>query len=223
MNEVTNRFINAIERLILDGKDKSERQIVLKLGMRQAQLSDAKRGSINVPKKYIDALQKEYFVNSTYIHTGEGDFYLPDNSDTEVEPTIRYAEKRGLPFYGIDFQTGVQLVISKQIQPSFYIDYLAFNDCDFYVNNNSSAMLPTVAIGDKIALKKVSNWKDNLKSGLIYGVITNNDENYLCRVKTGSNSDFVLMFDNSAEQPIELNTSDIRAVYRVKGGIKEYV
>ncbi|MBB6109767.1 hypothetical protein SAMN05421821_105185 [Mucilaginibacter lappiensis] len=148
-------------------------------------------------------------------------------SDTPItnNPSIN-KENKGVPYFDIDFIGGFDLVFnSHQVNPSFYIDFLPFNDADYWVNVTGKSMGPLIAHGDIIALKEVKEWKRFLLEGEIYAILTDNGFRTVKIIGKGPDNDhFMLIPYNKSEdynpQPIPKDV--ITHVFRVKGAIKKF-
>lgn len=154
---------------------------------------------------------------------------FPENStfplDHKNTPTAN-TENKGVPYYDIDFMGGFDLVFnSQQIQPSFYIDFLPFNDCDCWINVTGKSMGPMIAHGDIVGLKKVDNWKRFLLEGEIYAVITDNGFRTIKMLGAGPDKEHytLIPYNKSDEyQPQVIPKDVITHIFRVKGNIKKF-
>lgn len=142
-----------------------------------------------------------------------------------ITPTTN-TDNRGVPYYDIDFMGGFDLVFnSQQIQPSFYIDFLPFNDCDCWINVTGKSMGPLIAHGDIVSLKRVDNWQRFLLEGEIYGVVTDNGFRTIKMIGAGPDKEhYTLIPYNKSEEykPQVIPKEVISHVFRVKGNIKKF-
>lgn len=135
-------------------------------------------------------------------------------------------EKKGVPYYDVDFIGGFDLVYdSRIINPSFYIDFLPFNDADCWINVTGKSMGPLIAHGDIVALKEVQDWTTFLLEGEIYAVVTKNGFRTIKIIGEGKDEDHYTLIpynksDNYKSQQIP--RSVITHVFRVKGAIKKF-
>ena len=135
-------------------------------------------------------------------------------------------ENKGVPYYDVDFMGGFDLVFNDQaVQPSFYIDFLPFNDCDCWINVSGKSMGPLIAHGDIVGLKIVDNWRRFLLEGEIYAVITDNGFRTIKMLGAGPDKDhYTLIPYNKSEEykPQVIPKDVITHIFRVKGNIKKF-
>lgn len=135
-------------------------------------------------------------------------------------------DNKGVPYYDIDFMGGFDMIFNdQQVQPSFYIDFLPFNDCDCWINVTGKSMGPLIAHGDIVGLKKVDNWKRFLLEGEIYAIITDNGFRTIKMIGAGHDKDhYTLIPYNKSEEykPQTIPKDVITHIFRVKGNIKKF-
>lgn len=152
----------------------------------------------------------------------------PENSKFPYENTTptTNTDKKGVPYYDIDFMGGFDLVFnSQQVQPSFYIDFLPFNDCDCWINVTGKSMGPLIAHGDIVGLKQVADWQRFLLEGEIYAIITDNGFRTIKMLGAGPDRDsYTLIPYNKSEEykPQVIPKDVITHIFRVKGNIKKF-
>lgn len=134
--------------------------------------------------------------------------------------------KKGVPYYDVDFIGGYDLIFNEQIiNPTFYIDFLPFNDADCWINVTGKSMGPLIAHGDIVALKKVENWQRFLLEGEIYAIVTDNGFRTIKMVGAGPDKDHYMLipYNKSPDyQPQPIPKDVITHVFRVKGAIKKF-
>lgn len=82
-------------------------------------------------------------------------------------------KKTGVPYYDVDFIGGFDLVLNDQTRnPTYYIDFPAYNKADAWANITGHSMEPLISHGDIIALKKIEDWPNYILYGEVYGIIT---------------------------------------------------
>ncbi|MCX2484512.1 XRE family transcriptional regulator [Pedobacter sp. MR2016-24] len=145
--------------------------------------------------------------------------------DQSSIPTFNNSRK-GVPYYDIDFVGGFDLVFNNtQVNPAFYIDFLPFNDADYWVNVSGKSMGPLIAHGDIVALKQVNDWKRFLLEGEIYAIITDNGFRTIKMIGSCEDKDsFMLIPYNKSEdyKPQLIPKEVITHIFRVKGAIKKF-
>jgi len=159
-------------------------------------------------------------LNTKLTYTENSTFPL-----TKELPTTN-TKKQGVPYYDIDFMGGFDLVFnSQQVQPSFYIDFLPFNDCDCWINVTGKSMGPLIAHGDIVSLKRVPDWQRFLLEGEIYGVVTDNGFRTIKMIGAGPDKEhYTLIPYNKSDEykPQVIPKEVITHIFRVKGNIKKF-
>lgn len=233
MKTPTEHTLEALERLKKTHRVKSDRQFCRAIGLDTGQFSRIKSGLESLPDRYIDIISDQYNINKKYILFGEGNVFNEkteeelhsQSADLKKQPSIN-KESKGVPYYDVDFIGGFDIVLnSQQVRPAFYIDFMPFNDADYYVNVTGKSMGPLIAHGDIVALQKVEDWKSFLLEGEIYAVVTNNGFRtikIIGRGETPENYTLIPYNKNGdyKEQPIPKNV--ITHIFRVKGAMKRF-
>lgn len=139
-------------------------------------------------------------------------------------PLISSDSRKGVPYYDIDFIGGFDLVYQNQIaNPSYYIDFLPFNNADYWINVTGKSMGPLIAHGDIVALKEVKDWQSFLLMGDIYAIITKNDLRTIKILEAGSDKDhYTLVPYNEKHKSQEIPKKVITHVFKVIGCIKKF-
>lgn len=162
----------------------------------------------------------KYFTNGTYSDKTE-----KSSGNNLSNPSIN-SQNKGVPYYDIDFVGGFDLVFNNnQVNPAFYIDFLPFNDADYWVNVSGKSMGPLIAHGDIVALKKVEDWQTFLLEGEIYAVITNNGFRTIKMIGQGVDKDHytLIPYNKSGDyKPQQIPKYVITHIFRVKGAIKKF-
>jgi signal peptidase I len=158
------------------------------------------------------------------IDLGDGRTIGDPRSKSQILPSVNQ-EQKGVPYFDVDFIGGFDLVFNNQVQPSYYIDFLPFNDVDAWINVTGKSMGPLIAHGDIVALKKIDDWQSFLLQGEIYAIITSNGFRTIKILGKGENEDeFMLIPYNKSEEfkPQPIPKSIITHVFKVKGAIKKF-
>lgn len=147
----------------------------------------------------------------------------PVPADNTHAPTLN-RDKTGVPYYDIDFMGGFDMVYDSQtVNPSYYIDFMPFNNADYWINVTGKSMGPLIAHGDIVALKKVDDWQSFLLMGDIYAIVTNNNLRTIKMLEEGKDDDHYLLVpynDKHRKQNIPKNV--ITHVFKVIGCIKKF-
>lgn len=211
-----------------------------KLGVKQNTISVLEKDGSNVTESIKMILKSSFDININWLETGEGEMIANnlaiDSTKQAVgsnnEPYINKlpnlnTDKRGVPYYDIDFVGGFDVMENSQLlNPTYYIDFLPFNDSDCWLNVTGKSMGPLIAHGDIVALKEVHDWKTFLLEGEIYAVVTHNGFRtikIIGRDVTNNDNYLLIPYNKNGDyhpQPIPKNV--ITKVYRVKGAIKKF-
>lgn len=144
-------------------------------------------------------------------------------SNTFQKPSIN-EDRRGVPYYDVDFIGGYDLLINDQtVNPLYYIDFFPYNDADCWLNVTGKSMGPLIAHGDIVALKEVQGWQEFLLEGEIYAIVTKNGFRTIKIIGPGPDSDhYMLEPYNKEYKPQPIPKKIITRIFRVKGALKKF-
>ena len=154
--------------------------------------------------------------NIDYLLNGEGTLLLD-----KVEPVRYVDERKGIPYFNVDFAAGFNIMENDQTTlPAYYIDFRPYNDCDCWCNAHGNSMYPTIASGDIVAMKEIKDFQ-YLINGEIYGIVTTNGLRTIKRIRDNGKT-ITLIPDNKsvAEQTIPKNL--LAKVFLIKGCLKKF-
>lgn len=168
----------------------------------------------------------EFSPEETYSDPVHGVGYVPPTAPIEAQthekPEVNY-ERKGAPYYNVDFIGGFDLVYNNQtINPDYYIDFEPYNKPGVvWCNITGHSMEPELNNGDFIAMKEMCSPIQYLPAGEIYGIITE-DYRTVKRIRMSDRKDFVRLIPTNkspeyAEQEIPVEM--IRKVYAVLGSM----
>lgn len=108
--------------------------------------------------------------------------------------------------------------------PTFYIDYEHFNDCNAYIPVVGDSMYPQYCAGEIVAVKQIFNF-DVIQWGEAYLIVTNSNANDLRTIKQihycEDESKIILRASNpNFKGDTKINKEDIRSLFIIKGKIK---
>lgn len=182
---------------------------------------DIKAGKCGISKDLATKIQDKYFnVNMSWLLTGEGEMLKTDDN----LPMINY-ERRGVPYYDVDFIGGFDLVVNDQsTNPNYYIDCRPYNDATCWVNVTGHSMEPGLCSGDMVALKQVSIWSEFLLLGEIYAIVTDDFRTIKMITKSDHEDCYRLVPLNKSPEYHEQDLPKrlIRNIFKVQGSIKRY-
>ena len=164
-----------------------------------------------------------YRVRKGWLVDGEGQkFRLPDEVLETIPARRSYDTRVGRPYYNVDFAMGFDPSVNDQtVNPEYMIDFAPYNRCDCWCNAMGNSMYPTIAHGDKIAIKEVRDPQTCLISGDIYAIVTTNELRTIKRVR--DNGDTITLIPDNKDYPEQtIPKSLILKVYKVMGSVKMF-
>lgn len=159
-------------------------------------------------------------VNKEWLVTGEGEMLKVDNADL---PTINY-EKRGVPYFDVDFIGGFDIVLNDQtINPLYYIDFKQYNAADYWVNVSGHSMSPEVSNGDMVAIKELNDWPLHLLYGEMYALVTTENRTIKYVRKSNKGDDYLRLVPVNTEKYDEqdIPANIVSKVFKVLGCAKK--
>lgn len=182
-------------------------------------LSTGYVGNIRVsiqPDKINNIAHRFPELNTGWLLTGEGEM-LKNNS---IIPIINY-EKKGVPYFDVDFIGGFDLMANDQsANANYFIDFKEYNKSDYWVNITGHSMEPLISHGDMIAIRQIYDWATFMLYGEIYGIVTN-EYRTVKRVRKGSTPDTLRLIPLNPEyDEQEIPKSIVIAVFQVQGCTK---
>ena len=164
-----------------------------------------------------------YRVRKGWLVDGEGQKYrLPDEVLETIPARRSYDVRVGVPYYNVDFAMGYDMLTNDQtVNPDYMIDFEPYNKCQAWFNATGNSMYPTIASGDKIAIKEVRDPKSCLISGEIYAIVTTNELRTIKRVR--DDGDTITLIPDNKDYPEQTISKDlILKVFKVMGSVKMF-
>lgn len=159
-------------------------------------------------------------LDPVWVFTGEGEMLKP-----VVSPAINY-ERKGSPYYDIDFIGGFDLVLNNQtINPEYYIDFEPYNKPGvMWCNITGHSMEPAINHGDIIAIKEVQDWESYISFGEIYAIVTKNQMRTVKKIRKGNTTErYRLVPINTVDyDEQEIEKDKISKVFEVLGCMKRF-
>ena len=164
-----------------------------------------------------------YRVRKGWLVDGElPKFRLPDEV-LETIPARRSHDRHvGIPYYNVDFSMGFDQIVNDQtMTPEYLIDFAPYNKCECWCNATGNSMYPTIAHGDKIAIKEVRDPQTCLISGEIYAIVTTNNLRTIKRIR--DNGDTITLIPDNKDFPEQtISKVLILRVFKVMGCVKMF-
>jgi len=144
-------------------------------------------------------------------------------SPTEEDTYATNQKGIGVPYFDVDFTLGFDLIENDQtVNPEYHINFPQYNSADCWVNATGKSMSPLIDHGDKVAIRRVVDWAENILYGETYAIITD-DFRTIKKIRKSPKGDDYLRFvpENTAEfDDQDVHKQTIRGVYRVLGCAK---
>ena len=164
-----------------------------------------------------------YKVRKSWLVDGDGPkFRLPEEVLETIPARCSYDVHVGKPYYNVDFEMGFDMIINDQTtNPEYMVNFSPYNKCDCWCNATGNSMYPTIAQGDKIAIKEVRDPQSCLISGDIYAIVTTNELRTIKRVK--DNGDTITLIPDNKDFPEQTISKELLLrVFKVLGSVKTF-
>ena len=124
----------------------SVNSFALNIGLKRSEnLYQIKKGNNGISRDLATLITTKYpSVSKAWLLTGEGEMF--------VEQVAASASQAGVPYYGMDILAAVDETVLPS--PQFYISIPIFDNCDIAAQNIGTAMLPEIAPGAIVILKR---------------------------------------------------------------------
>ena len=186
----------------------SVNSFALNIGLKRSEnLYQIKKGNNGISRDLATLITTKYpSVSKAWLLTGEGEMF--------VEQVAASASQAGVPYYGMDSLAAVDETVLPS--PQFYISIPIFDNCDIAAQNIGTAMLPEIAPGAIVILKR---WNvESIVPGESYLVVTEQFKG-IRTIRAGSNPSELLLLPANTQQydPIVIGKSDIVKLFIVQG------
>ena len=217
--EITQRINELIQK-----SEKTIRRFAIDSKIDPSAFDKKTKGKLVWTIKDVNKISQNMKIRKGWLLDGEGEMCIaPDEFLEEIPavPSRSYNAHVGVPYYNVDFSMGYDLMVNDQTTNCDYmINFTPYNKCDAWCNATGNSMLPTIASGDIIALKKINDFHF-LISGEIYAIVTINDLRTIKRVKDNGKT-ITLIPDNKDYPEQTIDKHDIRMVFQVMGSMKKF-
>lgn len=215
---LTERFLKSMEeyhitayRMKIDGVINTSQIITkIKKGLQQP--------SPQTLKNYCST----YGINMSWIISGEGQMKSKVGAaDNQSAVTVG-----GVPAYNADFERVVRAKESgEMLEPAYTIALPYFNDADFWCFASSTELAPNIRLGDCLAMKKLTTWREYFPNDIICGVVMKDHVviRRLRSVATDENKVMLLPVGDLDAVEGEVVPKDlVTDLYQVVGSIRNY-
>lgn len=168
--EVSNRFIEAYERLLSDGLVASKKDFASNVGVSPSMITEISKGRSSVGTSSIQNIVLLYGISGEWLLTGKGNMLKEEGKEDASAPVVSYNPKVGQPYYNVDFLGGFSEVYNSQVSvPDRNIIVPGFERANLWCNVTGHSMEPKINHGDIIALRPCT--LDDIQYGEIYAVV----------------------------------------------------
>lgn len=197
----------------------TQKQVGSALGISCQYINAVVKGRKGIGKAKAVELQKMFGVSAGWLLTGDGEMYAQEK-EQQVNVPVQ-SKTAGKPYYNVDFRLGFDVLLNDQTQnPDYLIDFPPYNDCDCWCNAYGNSMYPTIASGDIVALKRITDIS-YLINGEIYAIVTSNGLRTIKRIRDNGTT-FTLIADNKEVGDQNIPKEMVTHVFLVRGTIKMF-
>ena len=219
--EVSNRFIEAYERLLSDGLVTSKKEFASSVGVSPSMVTEISKGRSSVGTSAIQNIVLLYGISGEWLLTGKGNMLKEEGKEDASAPVVSYDPKVGQPYYNVDFLGGFSEVYNSQVSvPDRNIIVPGFDRAKLWCNVTGHSMEPKINHGDIIALRPCT--LDDIQYGEIYAVVLDTIRTIKI-LRKGSSKDslrYVPINPNFDEQ--EFAVKRIINIFEVIGSISKF-
>lgn len=188
-------------------------EIAQRMNVTKAYVNSIFSGRKNIGRSTAKKFSDIYGLSETWLLTGEGSMLK--------EPGFN-----GVPEYDKDFSCGNAVMYNDSAASVVgSLSMAEYANATAIVRATGNSMHPLISSGDKVIIKEVENWPENIIYGQIYGVETDGDIRTIKRVRRSSEEGIVILepvnkdeYDNT---PIQ--AAQITKMWLVLGCIKQFV
>ena len=212
MEKVTKGLTNWLSSEGMTQKDVAE-----KLGVSEQFVNALFNGRREFGKKTANDWQKLFGLSASWLRTGEGKMLADDEAVDNTD---------AIPEYDIDFSCGNAVMYADGSAPIVgSVRMPEYAGASAIVRATGSSMHPLISSGDKVIIKEIHNWAENIIYGQIYGIETEGGVRTIKRIRRAKEHGTIILEPiNKAEfddTPIRADT--ITKMWLVMGCIKQFV
>ena len=224
-NEVSNRFIEAYEKLLSEGCVTDKKTFAAKIGISPSMVTEIYKGRSSVGTTAIQNIVLSYNVSPEWLLTGNGPMLksLSEDSPANPEPIVSYDPNIGVPYFDVDFTAGFNLIFNDQtVNPTANIVVYGFERASVWCNVTGDSMYPKICHGDMIALRECR--PDDVLYGEIYAVVLDNIRTVkiLRKAKDPTMLRFIPINTEKYDEQ-EFEKSRIIRIFEVLGNISRFI
>lgn len=188
----------------------TQQSIANELHVSKAYINALFTGRTSIGKSTARKLSELYGISESWLLTGEG--------------AISKYDGNGIPGYDVDFSCGnaVMYTDSTAIVGTLWMS--EYENATAIVRATGNSMHPLISSGDKVIIKEVENWAENIIFGQIYGIETDGDIRTIKRVRRSSEEGIIILEPINKEEydSTPIKAAHITRMWLVLGCIKQF-
>ena len=188
----------------------TQQSIANELHVSKAYINALFTGRTSIGKSTARKLSELYGISESWLLTGEG--------------AIAKYDGNGIPEYDVDFSCGNAVMYTDSTAIVGTLSMSEYANATAIVRATGNSMHPLISSGDKVIIKEVENWAENIIFGQIYGIETDGDIRTIKRVRRSSEEGIIILEPINKEEydATPIQPAHITRMWLVLGCIKQF-
>ena len=188
----------------------TQQSIANELHVSKAYINALFTGRTSIGKSTARKLSELYGISESWLLTGEG--------------AIAKYDGNGIPEYDVDFSCGNAVMYTDSTAIVGTLSMSEYANATAIVRATGNSMHPLISSGDKVIIKEVDNWAENIIFGQIYGIETDGDIRTIKRVRRSSEEGIIILEPINKEEydSTPIKAAHITRMWLVLGCIKQF-
>lgn len=188
----------------------TQQSIANELHVSKAYINALFTGRTSIGKSTARKLSELYGISESWLLTGEG--------------AIAKYDGNGIPEYDVDFSCGNAVMYTDSTAIVGTLSMSEYANATAIVRATGNSMHPLISSGDKVIIKEVENWAENIIYGQIYGIETDGDIRTIKRVRRSSEEGIIILEPINKEEydSTPIKAAHITRMWLVLGCIKQF-
>ena len=188
----------------------TQQSIANELHVSKAYINALFTGRTSIGKSTARKLSELYGISESWLLTGEG--------------AIAKYDGNGIPEYDVDFSCGNAVMYTDSTAIVGTLSMSEYANATAIVRATGNSMHPLISSGDKVIIKEVENWAENIIFGQIYGIETDGDIRTIKRVRRSSEEGIIILEPINKEEydATPIKAAHITRMWLVLGCIKQF-
>ena len=228
INDVTQRFIKAVEHLTKIGTVSSPSDLAKKVGISSSMMTEITKGRSNIGVAALQNIVSIFGVSGDWLLIEKGNMLdsAPDQpmQITNLQPSATTVAQQSIPVYDLQMGSQCANLFDGGLTPINYISLPNLPKCDgAMVLYGGDTMTPALETGDILVYRRVKDIRKGLFIGHMYIVTFELEgEEYLLvrRIEQSEDKDSLKLVSNRVSQDILFDS--IKGMAMVKASIRRY-